>query len=347
MTDEQKTETPAAEPADAPTATTPLTEPAAEPPPAPTATTPLTEPAAEPPPAPTATTPIATTPAAPSATPPAAPAQNPINLVLFGTLMLVVGMLAGYFGRPLITQAVSDQALRDSGAAVAEPAPADAPASDPSAADAGTGSADAPATGEQGAVPTPTDADMQQLMTFLVDNTRHFKGDPNAPVTIIEFSDFQCPYCSQFANEAGKQLEAEYIDTGLVRFGYLHYPFLGEGSVTSAEASECAADQGEFWAYHDRLVERVAVEGQRDFTPETLASFAAELDLDTAAFDECFNGGTHTATIQEATTLAQTIGVRSTPTFLINGEPLLGAQQYEAFEQVIEQELAAAGATGE
>jgi protein-disulfide isomerase len=180
---------------------------------------------------------------------------------------------------------------------------------------------------------------MDDLMTALVAQTRHFKGDPDAPVTIIEFSDFRCHFCEVFVDEAGQQIDANYIDEGLVRLGYHHAAYQGEQSLWAAEASECAADQDAFWAYHDYLFEVV---GEREFTRANLTAFAGELDLDIEAFDACMESGEYAELVLGETARAQTIGVRGTPSFLINGEPLVGAQPYTNFELVIEAELAAA-----
>jgi protein-disulfide isomerase len=189
----------------------------------------------------------------------------------------------------------------------------------------------------------PTEGDMDDLMAALVAQTRHFKGDPDAPVTIIEFSDFRCHFCDVFADEAGQQIDTTYIDQGLVRLGYHHAAYQGEQALWAAEASECAAAQDAFWPYHDYLFE---VAGERDFSRDNLKAFAGEIDLDTDAFDACMESGEYAEVVLGETARAQTIGVRGTPSFLINGEPLVGAQPYANFERVIEAELAAAESAG-
>lgn len=221
---------------------------------------------------------------------------------------LVVGLLGGFFGRPLVEGYLPGS--ESSGENLAE---------------------------EGEVVPRPTlsadqQAQRQLVMETLVGETRHFKGDPDAPVTIIEFSDFQCGYCGSFARDAGVEIEQEYIDQGLVRFGYWHFPFLGPGSLLAAEASECAADQDAFWAFHDGLFSgRV-----NNFSTENLTSLADELNLDPTEFTACLESGKHSSRVQAQHSLAQQIGVQSTPTFLINGTPVIGAQPFAAFQQVIE-----------
>lgn len=252
--------------------------------------------------------------------------QNPFSLIIVGGVMLCIGLVAGYMGRPLVEQ--------PSAATTASAAPTPAPAAMVTPA-----ATSAPAAAEpEVRVPEealPSDAEREAVMSALSESTRHFKGDPDAPVTIIEFSDFQCPYCSQFAAETGPQIDEQYIETGQVRFGYQHFAFLGEGSLQAAAASECAADQDAFWPYHDRLVERVAVEQQRDFTPATLKEFAAELELDTEAFTACLDSEKYIDLVQTETAAAQAMGISSTPSFLVNGLFVRGAQPFSVFERVI------------
>ncbi len=115
--------------------------------------------------------------------------------------------------------------------------------------------------------------------------------------------------------------------------------FLGDESGWAAEASECAADQDAFWEFHDKLFESQDGENRGAFSKDNLKGFAKDLGLDTQSFDECLDSGKHTQAVQESTQIAQSIGVSSTPAFLINGQPMLGAQPYESFQQVIDQFL--------
>lgn len=117
--------------------------------------------------------------------------------------------------------------------------------------------------------------------------------------------------------------------------------FLGPESQWAAEASECAADQDAFWEYHDLLFDRQAGENRGAFNRDNLKGFAADLDLDTQAFSECLDSGKYTSLVQTETATAQALGVRGTPAFLVNGQPLVGAQPFEVFQQAIEAELGA------
>src|SRR6266508_2564516 len=219
--------------------------------------------------------------------------------------MLVLGLLVGYYVRPLMpNQAQSD-------ASVNSAPPVVLPTEDNSAA-------------------------QQKLMETVLAKTRHFKGDPNAPITIIEFADFQCPYCGRFFAQTEPQIDKAYLQSGKVRFGYFDFAFLGQESNWAAEAAECAADQNKFWEYHDTLYSSQSGENQGAFNKDNLKKFAEGLGLDTSAFNECFDSGKYTQLIQDESSTASSIGVRSTPTFLINGQPLIGAQPFEAFQRVID-----------
>jgi protein-disulfide isomerase len=117
--------------------------------------------------------------------------------------------------------------------------------------------------------------------------------------------------------------------------------FLGPESEWSAEASECAAEQDAFWAYHDLLYDRQAGENRGAFNKDNLKQFAADLGLDTQAFNACLDSGKHTSLVRTETATAQSLGVRGTPAFLVNGQPLVGAQPFETFQRVIEMEIGA------
>src|SRR3989337_1514537 len=146
---------------------------------------------------------------------------------IVGVVMLLLGLVGGYFVRPLI-----------------QPAPTAAP--NPEAASLQSMQTETPQ-------PTMDPETRKQLMDYLLPQVKHFKGDANAPITIIEFSDFQCPYCGRYATQVGPQIDEQYINDGKVRMGYWHVAFLGEESQWAAEAAECAADQDAFWEYHDKL----------------------------------------------------------------------------------------------
>jgi protein-disulfide isomerase len=164
------------------------------------------------------------------------------------------------------------------------------------------------------------------------------RGPADAPITIVEFSDFQCPYCSR-ALEPLKKIEESYA--GKVRLVYRDFPLvqIHPNAARAAEAAACADDQGKFWAMHDSLFAH-----QDKLEAADIKTRAAELGLDTAAFDKCLESGKHAGDWQKDAADAERYGVSSTPAFFINGRLLVGAQPYEEFAKVIDEELARTGA---
>lgn len=133
-----------------------------------------------------------------------------------------------------------------------------------------------------------------------------------------------------------RQIEEVYIQNGLVRFGYHHLIILGNESQYAAEASECAADQDAFWVYHDRLFEEASGKNQGRFNKENLKKFAADLGLEVESFNACLDTGKHEQAVKLQSAAASSLGLRTTPSFLINGRPVFGAQPFETFQQYIE-----------
>ncbi len=164
-------------------------------------------------------------------------------------------------------------------------------------------------------------------------------GKENAKVTVIEFADFQCPFCEKWFTESGANLIKDYVDTGKVKFYFRHFAFLGDESKWSAEASNCANDQGKFWEFHDYLFKNQQGENQGAFTKDKLKGFAATLGLNTSSFNSCLDSGKYTKAVTDDTTAGQTAGVSGTPTIFVNGQALVGAQPYTTLKTLIDQEL--------
>jgi protein-disulfide isomerase len=231
-------------------------------------------------------------------------------------LAVALGAVLGYLARPALDPATPASAAITT--AVAGPVAVRAPL-------AATPPPQAPAT-----------------LTDIVQAGGHSKGSPDAPVVIVEYSDFQCPFCGRHAREVEGRLEETYVKTGQVRLVYKHFAILGSESVWAAVASECAADQNKFWEYHDLLFSRQSGENQGAFNQDKLKAFAAELGLDMTIFNECFEAQKHLDVVQANSTEARQLGMRGTPGFFANGVAVVGAQPFEAFQQVIEEQLKAA-----
>lgn len=166
-----------------------------------------------------------------------------------------------------------------------------------------------------------------------------FLGDKNAKVEVVEFGDFQCPFCGKFYTEVEKQLIKDYVDTGKVKFAFRHYAFLGQESTDAAIASECANEQGKFWEYHNYLYENQQGENQGAFSKDNLKKFAASLGLNTSQFNTCLDSGKYAKNVTDDFADGQKAGVSGTPATFINGQLVSGAQPYTSFKTVIDQEL--------
>jgi protein-disulfide isomerase len=161
------------------------------------------------------------------------------------------------------------------------------------------------------------------------------RGNPDAPVTIIGFSDFECQFCGRAA-ETLRTVEQRYGDK--VRIVHRDYPLVShKGATKAAEAAHCAAEQGKFWEMHDKLFAKGGSIARPDLT-----RFARELQIETEPFESCVDSGKYKATWQRSFEEGGALGVRSTPTFFINGRLVAGAASLEAFARLIDDELARA-----
>lgn len=160
-------------------------------------------------------------------------------------------------------------------------------------------------------------------------------GNPNAPVTIDMYSDFQCPVCRR-ADLTIQQLAPKYIDTGKVRVVYHNFAFIGNESVRAAQAAECANDQGKFWEYSTYLFDNQTGENVGAYSDANLKRFAGELKLDTAAFNACFDSNKHAALIQQELQEGQALGIKATPSFFLNGQFIEGLLPPDQFAAAIE-----------
>ena len=168
-------------------------------------------------------------------------------------------------------------------------------------------------------------------------------GDVDAPVVIVEYSDFQCPFCGRFARETAPVLEKEYVRKGLVRIEWRDFPYLGPESTLAAHAGRSAAAQGRFWQFHDALYADQPAPNSGEVTEERLVEVAREVGLDVDRFRRDLGSQSIADAVQADFTEGQSIGVTGTPAFLVNGRPVMGAQPVDVFRQLIDQGLAEAG----
>jgi protein-disulfide isomerase len=165
------------------------------------------------------------------------------------------------------------------------------------------------------------------------------KGSEDAPVTIQLWSEFECPFSARFYRDTLPQIEEQYIKTGKVMFIYKDFPLSFHANAQkAAEAGKCALEQDKFWEMHDKIYDSAGA-GVKP-TVENLKAWAGELGLKQGKFDECLDSGRMAAKVQADMQEGQQKGIRGTPGFLINDQPLSGAQPFSEFQKVIEAELA-------
>jgi protein-disulfide isomerase len=166
-------------------------------------------------------------------------------------------------------------------------------------------------------------------------------GDPDAPITIVEYTDYQCPFCSRHFSETMPQLVQDYVDTGTVRYVFKDFPLknIHPQAAEAAEAARCALDQGAYLEMHDLLFARQQ-EWSGGNSTDAFIGYAQEIGLDGESFSQCLADGTHTAAVEADLAEGAELGVTGTPAFFLNGYPLSGAQPFSVFEGAISSLLA-------
>lgn len=188
--------------------------------------------------------------------------------------------------------------------------------------------------------PTPTTINVSDL-----EGDSAVLGNADAPVTIVEFSDFQCPFCQRFFTDAYPQIKSQYVDTGKVKIIFKHFPLSFHPNAQKAgEASECARTLGgdaKFWMMHDKLFQN-----QSALEVTNLKQYAKDIGLNESQFNACLDNGDTAAKVQADYSLGTSIGVSGTPSFVIgsgdNGTPLVGALPFASFKTAIDAALAEA-----
>jgi len=199
------------------------------------------------------------------------------------------------------------------------------------------------APGESEEVTELTDEQWEQVLS----SSAASKGDVGAAVTIVEFSDYQCAYCAEYAGfdaiptkpidegQTLSQIMRDYVETGKVRYIFRDLALHGETAVRMAEAARCAGDQDNYWGMHDKLFGNQAAFNTGDVNQLT-NGYAAELGLDQTQFDSCMSEEKYAEAVSNDLVLGQQIGTKATPTFYVNGIKLLGAQGFEVFQGMID-----------
>jgi len=174
------------------------------------------------------------------------------------------------------------------------------------------------------------------------------RGSPDAPITIIEFSDFQCPFCSRFQTETLPTILEEYVDTGKVKFVYRDFPIQSShpNAMPAAAASECAHEQNKYWEYHDALFERQQTWNNLKLADsiDTFKKIAKEFGMNEDQFNSCLDSGKYVEEINKDLRDGTNYGITGTPGFFVGNEKngfvkLIGAQPIEAFKKIIDSQL--------
>lgn len=159
-------------------------------------------------------------------------------------------------------------------------------------------------------------------------------GPKDAPITVIEYADYECESCGYFAKNYEKVFTETFAPSGQVRFEIHNTPFHGENSRRASEAAYCAAEQNSFWPYHDSLFLNQPAHGQQGFSAATLSAIATQLAINTNAFSTCLNSGKYTKQVDNDYNTAIANGVTGTPTFVVNGKPYIGPQSTADFRRI-------------
>lgn len=256
------------------------------------------------------------------------PQQAPVVFQVRSTHLFVIGALllgfvAGYFTYGFINEPQPVVAAYENVAR-------------PNAATANTPPAVAPNVQETATAAT-TATSAPDPRSFVDDDPAF--GPEDAPITIVEFSDFECPFCKKFRDETFERLISEY--EGKIRFVYRDLPLtsLHPRAQVAAEVGECAHEQGKFWLMHDLLFANQNVWKQAGNPFDHFTQYAQELQMDVESFKDCLREGRFTAEVQADAQTAINYNITGTPAFLINGKLLSGAVPFEMFKEVLDREL--------
>jgi len=182
-------------------------------------------------------------------------------------------------------------------------------------------------------------------VNFDIPQFAKFKGSDNAKVYLVEFGDYQCPFCKRFFDQTESQMMSDYVDSGKAKFYFLDVSIVGDDSLTLGQGAWCADEQGKYWEYHDYIYANQGQENSGWGTPEKVKALARNISgLDSEQFNSCLDSKKYESQSQQLTSFAQQIGLTGTPTMFV-GDPergyikVTGAQPYSVFQQVIDAHL--------
>jgi protein-disulfide isomerase len=181
-------------------------------------------------------------------------------------------------------------------------------------------------------------------LDLITGNVSPVLGSENAPITMIEFGDYQCFYCNNFFHNTESDIVTNYIDTGKVKMYFKDFTIIGQDSVTAANAAHCAQEQGKFWEYHDTLYSNWSGENTGWASLTNLVQFAKQVGLNQDQFNQCMSQSKYIPTIRNSVSDANNLGLTGTPDFFIIGPDnsvtkVVGAQPYQVFDEIFKSKL--------
>ena len=181
-------------------------------------------------------------------------------------------------------------------------------------------------------------------MSLLSDNASPVLGSKDAPITMIEFGDYQCFYCNQFYHTTEPDIVKNYVNTGKVKLVFKDLTIIGQDSINAAHAAHCAQEKGKFWEYHDALYNNWTGENTGWASSKNLLAFATQLNITESDFNSCMTDARYISTIQGSVSDAHALGLTGTPDFFIIGpdnsiDKIVGAQPYESFDEIFKAKL--------
>ena len=195
---------------------------------------------------------------------------------------------------------------------------------------------------EEAEIPNTTSQEIG--LSVFTENGSPYLGDPNAPITLVEFGDYQCFFCNKFFHDTEQKLLENYVDTGKVKIIFKDLTIIGPDSITAAHAAHCADDQGLFWEYHDTLYNNWDGENNGWASSENLLRMAQDVGLNIDEFTDCMLNEIHTQIISASNADARTLGLTGTPAFFVispNNQvtKIPGAQPFHVFQKIFDSEL--------
>lgn len=185
----------------------------------------------------------------------------------------------------------------------------------------------------------------QQIVKLQIPSFAPFRGSDSSQVNIVEFGDYQCPFCEKFFQQNEPQILQDYVNTGKTKFYFLDFQFLGPDSQTLGQGAWCANEQGKYYDYHDHIYSHQGQENSGWATQDKVKALAADISgIDSAKFNSCLDSNKYQSRVQQNTQLGQSLGVSGTPTVFIGNDQkgyisVVGAQPYDVVKQIINKQL--------